>query len=1029
MSSIQPIEALVRRFEEQHSAYRSNTYNETQLRREFLDPLFECLGWDVSNKQGYSEVYKEVIHEDRVKIEEARKLKLRAPDYAFRIGGTRKFFVEAKKPAVNIEKDLNPAFQLRCYAWSAKLPISILTDFEEFAVYDCRVKPDKTDKPKIALIDYFNYTDYLKNWDRIVKVFSHDAVQNGSFDKYAEGLKSKRGTVEVNDAFLVEIERWRELLATNIAIHNPKLSVRALNYAVQMTIDRIIFLRICEDRGIERDRQLQDIGLGHDVYENLSYLFQRADARYNSGLFHFNKEKDESSLADSLTLGLKIEDSVLKKILANLYPPESPYVFQVIPSDILGQVYERFLGKVIQLTPSHQARVEEKPEVRKAGGVYYTPAYIVNYIVKNTVGKLLQAQTPKDIINIKILDPACGSGSFVLGAYQFLLDWHLDWYTNNNPEKWAIGKKPTIFRNDDGWHLTTTKKKEILLNHVFGVDIDAQAVEMTKLSLLLKVLEGETEETIGSQLSLWQTRVLPDLGKNIQCGNSLIGPEYYEDRQLTMNFADNEERYRVNAFDWKVAFPQVFLQGGFDAVIGNPPYVRIQTLSEWAPQEVNYFNLKYRSSGKGNYDLYGLFVEKALSLIKETGLVSFIIGSKWFHASYAEQLRELVGRNLIEIFDFKHNQVFESAFVNTCIILLGRQKQRALQYFSVDKIHGLEASVSSLADGKLTNEISSLTIGNTNLSSTPWHFSNAASQAILEKVKRNKIPLEEVCSRIFQGLKTSGDKIFLVEVIDRNDDKITIFSKQLQKSFIVESRLFKPLYRGSQTKRYSFIEENRAILFPYEGRQLILEKDLRQNYPLTYNYLLENRTVLEAREHGNLKRENWYGYGRTQALEVVALPKIITPDLARLSSFAWDKTGDAYFVGGAAGGYGLILNNGWNYQYVLGLLNSRLIDYVIKSQSTQMESGFYSFEARFIRATPIRPINLSNLADIVLQNKIVSLVEKMLSLRKQSSSTPQENEIVIREIEATNRQIDYLVYELYELTGEEIKLIEAWEKE
>jgi predicted type IV restriction endonuclease len=526
------IKQLVERFEQHRDAYRLGRYNETQLRREFLDPFFEALGWDIFNKQGYAELYKDVIHEDSLLIEGENK----APDYAFRVGGTRKFFVEAKKPAVNIEFNIHPAFQLRRYAWSAKLPLGILTDFEEFAVYDCRIRPDKGDKASTGRIKLLSYKDYVEKWDEIAAVFSRDAVLKGSFDEYAEGINASRrkSTTEVDDAFLAEIERWRELLAKNIALRNPSLSVRELNYAVQMTIDRIVFLRICEDRGIERDEQLKDIATpgppvlrtsphfrqknqgdenskigenggnrGGLVYAGLCRLFKHADARYNSGLFHFKDEKDQSSPIDSLTLSLKIDDKVLQDILKNLYYPESPYVFREIPSDILGQVYERFLGKVIRLTAGHQAKVEEKPEVRKAGGVFYTPTFIVEYIVLNTVGKLLEGMTPKEVARLKFLDPACGSGTFPLGAFQYLLDWHLKWYMEHEPEKWATGRQPAIFQIKDGWQLTTAKKKEILLNNIYGVDIDLQAVEVTKLSLLLKVLEGESNETIGSQLALF----------------------------------------------------------------------------------------------------------------------------------------------------------------------------------------------------------------------------------------------------------------------------------------------------------------------------------------------------------------------------------------------------------------------------------------------------------------------------------------------------------------------------------------------
>jgi hypothetical protein len=174
------IRQLVERFEEHREAYRLGKYNETQLRREFLDPFFEALGWDIFNKQGHAEPYKDVIHEDSLLIDGENK----APDYAFRVGGTRKFFVEAKKPAVNIEFNIQPAFQLRRYAWSAKLPLGILTDFEEFAVYDCRVKPDKGDKPSTGRVKLLSYKDYIEKWDEIAAIFSREAVLKGSFDEY-----------------------------------------------------------------------------------------------------------------------------------------------------------------------------------------------------------------------------------------------------------------------------------------------------------------------------------------------------------------------------------------------------------------------------------------------------------------------------------------------------------------------------------------------------------------------------------------------------------------------------------------------------------------------------------------------------------------------------------------------------------------------------------------------------------------------------------------------------------------------------
>src|SRR5205809_1657637 len=597
MSVPQTIRELVERFERQLDAYRSPQYNETQLRREFLDPFFKALGWDIDNEQGYAEAYKDVIHEDAIKVGEATK----APDYCFRIGGARKFFLEAKKPAVDIKHDVSPAFQLRRYAWTTKLPLSILSDFEEFAVYDCRVKPDQKDSAAVARILFIPYGEYAERWDEIASVFSRDAVLKGSFDKYAESNKAKRGTADVDDEFLKTIEGWRADLARNLALRNPKLTQRELNFAVQRIIDRIIFLRICEGRSIEEYGRLQALTNGDRIYPRLAQQFEQADDRYNSGLFHFKAEKGRHEAPDELTLGLDLDDKLLRDILKSLYYPDSPYVFSALAADILGQVYEQFLGKVIRLTEGHRAVVEEKPEVKKAGGVYYTPTYIVDYIVRNTVGKLLEealgsatvpvaasgvppeasqgvaqadaegsrrdagksardARAPLDarsasrILNrvskLRILDPACGSGSFLLGAYEFLLQWHLDFYTKNDPTKWAKGRRPALVQAAGGtWKLTIAERKRILLDNIYGVDIDAQAVETTKLSLLLKVLEGETQQSLQPVLRMFQERALPDLGENIKCGNSLIGPDFYQQQQMTL--LDDEERYRINVFDWQ----------------------------------------------------------------------------------------------------------------------------------------------------------------------------------------------------------------------------------------------------------------------------------------------------------------------------------------------------------------------------------------------------------------------------------------------------------------------------------------------
>ncbi len=1015
---------LVDLFERNLPAYKSGKYNETQVRVEFIDPLFMALGWDLHNQQGYAEAYKDVVHEDAIKVGGVTK----APDYSFRIGGVRKFFLEAKKPSVDINNDIHPAYQLRRYAWSAKLPLSVLTDFEEFAVYDCRPKPDPKDGAAIARTIYMRYTDYADRWDEIEAIFSREAILKGSFDKYADSHKAKKGTAEVDHAFLEEIERWRDLLARNIALRNPAISQRELNFAVQQTVDRIIFLRICEDRGIEPYGSLMALQNGAEIYPRLLHLFQLADARYNSGLFHFEAEKGRAGYPDTLTPTLKVDDKTLRDVLHNLYYPESPYEFSVLPADILGQIYEQFLGKVIRLTVGHQAKVEEKPEVKKAGGVYYTPTYIVNYIVKQTVGKVLEGKAagPRaGVSKLRILDPACGSGSFLIGAYQFLLDWHLQQYIAETPEQWANKRNPQLYKSERGeWRLTIEERKRILLNNIYGVDIDAQAVEVTKLSLLLKVLEGESDQTLNPQMALIREgveRVLPDLAHNIRCGNSLIGPDFYNN-QLAL--FDEEEAYRINVFDWQTAFPETFADGGFDAVIGNPPYIRIQAMKEWAPIEVEFYKQHYTAASKGNYDIYVVFLEKGLSLLNAQGRLGYILPHKFFNAKYGEPVRELIakGEHLQAVVHFGDQQIFAGATTYTCLLFLNKQPQKHLHFVQAHDLKGWRF------EGKQVNgEIASGKVVN-----AEWNFVIGSNVTLFEKLSKISTKLKDVTDRIFQGIKTSADKIYIVNVLEQIDNQLKIYSPHLETELWVESQLFHTLAKGGDSRAYSLRKTDRVILFPYEadtnGRfGLVNSNKLQSELPLTWSYLSTCKSYLEDREQGRMKGTSWYGYIYPKSLDVIGQPKIFTPDIAPKAAYSLDDTGKTFFTGGTAGGYGILVRSPFSKRYILGVLNSKLLDWYLKQISTSMRGGWYSFESRYIEQLPIRTIDFTNPTDTARHERMVALVQRMLDLHKQlaAATLPHQKSMLQTQIDATDRQINQLVYELYELTEEEIAIVEG----
>lgn len=1031
------IQPLVDKYTFHRDAYlraKGGDYNEAQLRQDFTDPFFHALGWDVNNNKGHSEAYREVLHEEPVRIRGTTKFF----DYTFRIGGVRKFIVETKKPSVRIKDDADAALQLRRYAWNAKLPLSILTNFEEWSIYDCTIKPEHGDNAAKGRIEYFTYKEISEKWDYLVSVFAQESILKGSFDKYAASTKGKKGTTTVDDDILTEIESWRDALAKNLALRNPTLSVDELNTVVQRTIDRLLFLRICEDRGIEEYSTLHKLLEGEHVYARLCELFRLADAKYNSGIFHFEKEPDWDEMPDTLSLSLAIDDKVLKGIIKRLYYPETPYLFSLIPPAILGHVYEQFLGKVIRLTEGHQAKVEYKPEVKKAGGVFYTPQYIVEYIVKHTVGELLKDKTPREWSKLRILDPACGSGSFLIGAYQFLLDRHRDWYIENLvpvfidkksvtdpavlallPEATPRGKKhlaavelpiykagtsgdTTRTRSD--WRLTTAEKKRILLNNIFGVDIDQQAVEVTKLSLLLKVLEEENEENIEKQIKLFAERALPSLHQNIKCGNSLIGMDILTP-EMPM-----EEVKRINPFDWDREFADVMKAGGFDAVIGNPPYVRQESLGS---EFKEYVKKKFEVYA-GTADLYVYFFEKGHKLLRKEGFFGVICANKFMRSNYGINLRSFLSAKskLLQIIDFGELPVFQNASTFPAIFLTQNliPKDQSFVYAPVKQLNFSSLDEEVKTSGQSLNSAS--------LKDNTWTLTNQSETGIIEKLNKIGVPLGKyVENKLYWGIKTGSNKVF---VIDEKQKEILV--QKDQKS----AEIIKPFIIGDEIRKYRINFNKKYLIFSRRGIKI-------SDYPAILEYLKPFKNQLMP------KPKDWQGatwVGRKQGsyqwyelqdsvdyFQEFEKPKIIFPDIAKESRMTFDSTG--FYVGNT--GYIIPKND----LYLLGILNSKLIFSYYKRIATVIgdpdKGGRLRWFSQDVVKIPIRTINFSDPADKARHDRMVALVMQMLDLNKrlQGATLEHEKTLLQRQVEAADAAIDALVYELYGLTGEEIAIVEG----
>ncbi|MHB8383990.1 MAG: Eco57I restriction-modification methylase domain-containing protein [Candidatus Binataceae bacterium] len=891
--------------------------------------------------------YREIIPEGSLDVEGHQK----APDYIFRVGTLPKFYVEAKKCGTNLENDPAPAFQLRRYGWNAKLALSILTDFEELAVYDCSSRPRPSDKASHARIQYFRYEEYPERWSELWNTFSREAVWSGAFDQYAAS-KRKRGTSEVDEEFLKEMEGWRLALAGNISLRNKELSLDDLNAAVQLIIDRVVFLRMAEDRELEPYEQLLKLCERPEIYSRfVRELCRRADRKYNSGLFHFQKEAGVSEDPDRITTNLLIDDRVFKQILQSLYfEYGSPYQFGVLPVEILGTVYERFLGKVIRLTAGHQAKIEEKPEVRKAGGVYYTPAYIVEHIVRHTIGRQIEGRSPtqlagaKDRPPFRVLDMACGSGSFLLGAYQCLLDHCLAWYIKHKPEsfKKAVYWDPRYTQ----WRLRIEEKKRILTTHIFGVDIDVQAVEVSKLSLLLKVLEGETDQSLSLSQLAFEDRALPNLADNIKCGNSLIGPDYF----IASMFVDPDERKRVNPLDCEQAFPNAMKSGGFDCIIGNPPYLFI---TEVPQLDRTYYQNKYKTVTY-RFDLYGVFVENALSqLLRRKGLLGFIIPHTLLSNDSFQALRSLLATraHISEVVDLGAG-VFKNAKNETMLLFL----ENAVP------VAGCKSEVNRATPAPFLKSGQSFTISQAIWATSdgaPWLVrSSGESAAVLERMARQRKRLGDFCTAN-QGLRTGDNERFLSE------------SKR--------GKAWKRAAGGKEIGRYRPVR--RGLFVRYEPALLDAPRRVEM-------FTSPEKIVL-------------------QEIRNISLNRRIVATLDVSQTFCLQSTNVVNLRPGVEIGL----------RYLLGVLNSTAVNFFFRCQF----AGNNHIPSNQLLRIPIPMPPTEN-----THTRIAKLVDEILELNKEleTAQSPAQKTIAQRQIDATDAEIDRLVYGLYGLTIKEIATVE-----
>ncbi|MDH2625833.1 Eco57I restriction-modification methylase domain-containing protein [Acinetobacter baumannii] len=1006
------LKELVKLFKQNESDYLKKNYNETQVRTDFIAPLLEILGWDIHNKKGVAQNQREVIEESVIDVADEKFSK--KPDYELRAAKQRKLFIEAKKPYVNLETNKDAAFQAKRYGFSGSLPIVILTNFYHIAIYDCQFKPDSEDHPHIARLYLIKYDEFEKYFDQLWLFLSRDSIYSGVFDKFTATSLPKKGSESFDNLFLNQVREWRKKLALDIYLNNNTLSSDELTYAVQLFLLRIIFLRICEDREIEKYQNLKNIS-GKSSFNSFMNELRRADEFYDSGLFRLIDDKD---------LNIKISDDVLNQIINELYYPLSPYTFAVVETEVLGEIYEQFLGESIIINDDKTVEIVYKPEIRESGGVIPTPRYIVDKIVEDTLNSLFQDKSPHQIEKISIADICCGSGVFLLSVFDYLLNYYLNHYISNLDK--SIKNNKIYESYNKTWKLNYIEKRRILITHIRGVDIDHNAIEVAKFSLLLKLIEDETAENLKYFVEESTTPALPELDDYILSGNSLVSNselfEYNPNHSL-------ETMEKINPFDFKSGFSKEFnnIDPGFDVIVGNPPYIKIQKMKLYSPEEVNFYQSDkspYITSKKNNFDKYYLFTERSINLTTSKGRLGFIIPNKFISTKVGESLRSLFIKNnmLEEIVDFGISQIFGKQAQNyTCLVYLNKAGSSSI------KVH----KVNSLDDWKYKDIKDTLYLNHSNLSGSAWSFPNSDVQKVFSSIESKKYQKLIDVTDIFVGLQTSADPIFIFEAIDETPN--TFVMEWNNQKWHIEKSISKPFMHDVMLSPYSHTPSNKWLIFPYsfitEGEklkaQLIQPKDMISNFPLCYKYLTSRKAELEKRQisGGKKSEQQFYQFGRSQSLTKLSKPKITFSVLSKEAKYTYDEQ-DIMMTGGGNGPYYNLRSSTAdisNY-FLLALLHHPLIEALIKSQASTVAGGYYSHSKQYMENLPIP--NLSN----DLKKQVDYLILDILKNQKLliEASLPHKQNIIKRIIQNNILQLEKIFTEAFELNNDEINLLKNY---
>lgn len=910
---------LVNRYKEAKANGQLVNASEATMRA-WIDELLSLFGWDVQNTQQVLTEHT-LSHTERERLQEIGSTNTR-PDYTLVNGKVKLLFVDAKSLSVDIENDKSVAFQIRSYGWSIGAPFSIVTNFEYLAIYDCSVMPDVEDEANFARQHFLRYDQYEEKSEMLEALLSRGNVISGHA-QFVHGAGNA-----LDEKFSAMLGEVRKDLAKAILRSNNISNTQTLSYYVQTIINRILFIRVCEARDLEEDKlllQFAERGFW-EAFKASSYA--EFYEHYDGPMF--------SRIAPLQSL--VIDDVAFEGFLKKLYYP-SPYCFDVIPLKTLSDIYDLFLGYEL-VVDDGVVNDAIRSEFKKSNGAVTTPAAIVSQVIESTIsGTELANMSTSEILELKIADIACGSGVFLIGAFDHLV--------RELERRIARGEElaPGYVAHIGERSILTLEGRRAIVNHcLYGVDINREAVEVAKMSLSLKLIDSYLPSDFEA-VGILGSQILKDVGENIKCGNTLVGPDVLV---LYPSLADDTDQLQAtNAFDWQAAFPSVFERGGFDYVIGNPPYVEVKNYNVALPYMAAYVKSKYSSGKNGKTDLAMPFIEKGISLINENGRLGYIVQKRFFKTDYGKGIRKLLTSEhvLNGIYDYEETNIFAGRITYVAILVCDRRTETNSHVWYSNSIQSGHRLYPSNA-----------------FTDTPWNFENAELTALRLRLSDTLGTLGQVC-HVKVGLQVLWNDAYQIK-IDRIADGKIYGHSIIDDDVVVEKDACRPLLCNEHFSPLTKRQYTTYAIFPYsvtdEGEVTELTiSEFTSLYPLAGAYLerhksliCENVETLPEKNSDYNATDHWHLFTRANNHGSV-YQKLCVPMTAQypqasviLDRHIYCDNANMFFI--------QLHNIDEKHLYAMAaIINSTIFNTFARSIANPQQGGYFKFNKQFLDPVPV----------------------------------------------------------------------------